>query len=110
MIEEWIKVDGIKDMPSTGEYLGQLAEKTDGTEFHVVVRHPNVTFVGGHFANDMPKVIAYRTIIPPVDIQPTVWERTILMAKYWLDTGNQDQLRFVLHNAAEQIQTLHKGR
>lgn len=106
-MSEWIKVDSYKDMPPTGEYLVLLEEKSAGCIHAVARRHPNVTFIGGLMSYDAPRVVAYRELEPPVDIQPTVWERTILLALHWIEQKNHEQARDVLNNAATQIRKVH---
>ena len=45
----------IKDMPAEGEFLVKLEKQFGQSKYHVMVKHPNVSFIGGAFSFDAPK-------------------------------------------------------
>lgn len=56
----WTRIDGVAAAP-VGQWLVMLE---DGKR-HVMVKHPNITIVGGHFSFDMPKVTHYAPLLEP---------------------------------------------
>ena len=58
-LETWIPVDGYKNLP-IGEWLVYIPEAT--VKLQTATAHSNITFIGGHFAFDQKKVVAYTSL------------------------------------------------
>ena len=59
--QDWIKVDGYKDMP-VGFWLVEVDESWHGLTMHTAAIRKNMSVIGGHFAFDMGRVLRYRPL------------------------------------------------
>jgi hypothetical protein len=57
----WIAVESFKDVPK-GSWLFKTEEERSGNTVHTGTNFGNGCVIGGHFAYDMPRVIAYAPI------------------------------------------------
>ncbi len=62
--DEWIEVDGYKDVPK-GDWIVQLEDEHRDCALHVINSHPNISIIGGNFAFDHSRVVAYHPLPQP---------------------------------------------
>ena len=60
-MDEWIPVDGYKNLP-VGTWLVEIESESMFGFLHTANVGKNVTTIGGNFAFDVPKVVAYQAL------------------------------------------------
>lgn len=62
-LNAWIPVDGFEKIPK-GKWLVQLEREAMFALIHTANVGKNMTTIGGQFAFDLPKVVAYKSLPP----------------------------------------------